>query len=62
MGVRLCTIATDLVHLVDIPLTLAQVDYHVVTGSRGMAIIYVGEDDIDRARLALDKFGRFAEE
>jgi hypothetical protein len=27
-----------------------------------MSILYVGEDDIDRARVALERFGTFREE
>lgn len=66
MTVALCTIATDLVHLIDIPLEQVQVRYHLVTGGsptvRKMSIIYVVEVDVDRARTALERFGTFREE
>lgn len=58
MGVPLCTVADDLVHLIDIPLEQAQVGYHLVS-ARGMSIIYVAEDDVNRARTALERFGTF---
>jgi len=58
MGVPLCTVAADLVHLVDVPLEQAQVSYRLVS-ARGMSIIYVAEDDINRARVALERFGKF---
>lgn len=58
MGVPLCTVADDLVHLVDVPLEQAQVGYRLVSAS-GLSIIYVAEDDIDRARTALERFGKF---
>ena len=61
MTVALCTVAADLVHLVDVPLEQAQVSYRLVS-ARGMSILYVGEDDIDRARVALERFGTFREE
>ncbi|MDD3942288.1 MAG: hypothetical protein PHS18_04155 [Sphaerochaetaceae bacterium] len=61
--ISLCTIDTDLVHLIDIPLEQAQVSYRLVTGgspaARKMSIIYVAEADIDRARVALERFGTF---
>ena len=63
MGVPLCTVATDLVHLIDVPLQQAQVSYHLVTGrsaaARRKTIIYVAEGDVDRARVALERFGTF---
>jgi len=58
MGVPLCTVATDLVHLIDVPLEQAQVGYRLVS-ARGMSILYVGEADVDRARAALERFGTF---
>lgn len=60
MSVKLCTVADDLVHLIDIPLEQAQVRYSLVS-ARGMSIIYVSEDDIDRARATLERFGSFRE-
>jgi len=60
MSVKLCTVADDLVHLIDIPLEQAQVGYHLVS-AKGMSIVYVAEDDIDRARVALERFGTFRE-
>ena len=60
MTVRLCTVAAGMDHLVEVPLQQAQVAYTLArSGDRSTAL--VAEDDVDRARTALEKFGKFRE-
>ena len=61
MGVRLCTIAADHDHLVEVPLDQAQVAFTLDRGDLS-TVVLVAEADIGRARAALERFGTFREE
>lgn len=57
-SVAFCTIAADQDHLVEVPLQQAQVPF-TLDQEEGTTVVLVSQDDIDRARAALAKFGTF---
>ena len=56
--VKLCSVDPDLDHLIEVPLQQALVPFTLdQEGER--TVVLVSQDDVDRARAALDKFGTF---
>ena len=62
MVVRLCTIAADQDHLVEVPLDQAQVPFTLDRSRGSSTVVLIDEADIDRARTTLERFGTFREE
>lgn len=56
--VRLCSVDRDQDPLIEVPLQQAQVSFQVEEGE-GKTIVLIAQDDIDRARDALERFGTF---
>ena len=57
-AVRLCSVDRDQDHLVEVPLQQAQVPF-LLDQEGEKTIVLIAQDDIDRAREALEKFGKF---
>ena len=57
-SVRLCTVAADMGHLVEVPLQQALVRY-TLDRDGDRSTILIAETDVDRARTALERFGTF---
>lgn len=60
MVVRLCTVAADRDHLIEVPLEQAGITY-LLDRAGETSTVLVAEADVDRARAALEKFGKFRE-
>ena len=52
--IPLCFIDPEREHLIEVPLHLAMINYRVEDG-----IVLVNEDDVDRAKVTLCRFGNF---
>jgi len=56
--VKLCSVNRDLDHLIEVPLQQALVPFTLdQEGER--TVVLVSLDDVDRARVALERFGTF---